>query len=353
MHSEMSLSTTSTYSYAMTGPPQTQIVRSSSASRSRWQNLVIEAGVTAGGIGAAVSEESMKSLKYCLHWLHYATAHLDHQVGVLRDFILSLSSQHRSNALVRSEDSRAAEILNGIKRDVVETIRKVVDVVSKYAGAALPEQARRYVRSSILGLPERWAQAMQGVPNQPILAANANGTETGASSGPDNEADRQQATPMGTTQAAAERTLTFAVESLDMLRGVLNIFNDSVERADAYVQPVSIYVALANTVLCSWVERLRLVGLQRQQALSSNPQRQGRHGLPVRSSPYPSIASPLSNSTSTINGNASTTGIKRREGEDTDDDAELHQRRKNSRTSEVRQSGSVEVTQSANMEVDA
>jgi len=210
-----------------------------------------------------------------------------------------------------------------------------VDVVSKYAGAALPEQARRYVRSSILGLPERWAQAMQGVPNQPILAANANGTETGASSGPDNEADRQQATPMGTTQAAAERTLTFAVESLDMLRGVLNIFNDSVERADA------------------WVERLRLVGLQRQQALSSNPQRQGRHGLPVRSSPYPSIASPLSNSTSTINGNASTTGIKRREGEDTDDDAELHQRRKNSRTSEVRQSGSVEVTQSANMEVDA
>jgi hypothetical protein len=37
--------------------------------RSRWQNLMIEAGMTAGGIGAAVSEESMKSLKYCLQWL--------------------------------------------------------------------------------------------------------------------------------------------------------------------------------------------------------------------------------------------------------------------------------------------
>lgn len=229
MHSEMSLSTTSTYSYAMTGPPQTQIVRSSSAVRSRWQNLVIEAGVTAGGIGAAVSEESMKSLKYCLHWLHYATAHLDHQVGILRDFILSLSSQHRSNALVRSEDSRAAEILNGIKRDVVETIRKVVDVVSTYAGAALPEQARRYVRSSILGLPERWAQAMQGLPNQQGIEAASAGSEPVAANGVDGEADAS----MSTTHAAAERTLTFAVESLDMLRGVLNIFNDSVERADA------------------------------------------------------------------------------------------------------------------------
>ena len=36
-----------------------------------------------------------------------------------------------------------------------------------------------------------------------------------------------------TTHNAAERTLTFAVESLDMLRGVLGIFTDSVERADA------------------------------------------------------------------------------------------------------------------------
>jgi hypothetical protein len=36
---------------------------------SRWSNMLVEAGMTAGGIGAAVSEESMKSLKYCLQWL--------------------------------------------------------------------------------------------------------------------------------------------------------------------------------------------------------------------------------------------------------------------------------------------
>lgn len=35
------------------------------ASRSKWQAVLLEAG----GIGAAVSEESMKRLQYCLHWL--------------------------------------------------------------------------------------------------------------------------------------------------------------------------------------------------------------------------------------------------------------------------------------------
>lgn len=35
------------------------------AQRSRWQAVLLEAG----GIGAAVSEESMRRLKYCLQWL--------------------------------------------------------------------------------------------------------------------------------------------------------------------------------------------------------------------------------------------------------------------------------------------
>lgn len=224
--------------------PPAAVTQASRPSRSRWQSLVIEAGVTAGGIGAAVSEESMKSLKYCLHWLHYATAHLDHQVGILREFILSLSSHHRSEALMRSEDARAASILDGIKRDVVETIRKVVDVVSTYAGAALPEQAKRYVRSGILGLPEKWARAMQGQDHSlqgPNGHAVSGSDATMEADGRDDLAPSDSAVPpgsiSGSTQNAAERTLTFAVESLDMLRGVLGIFNDSVDRADACVCP--------------------------------------------------------------------------------------------------------------------
>src|ERR1700709_427555 len=47
--------------------------------------------------------------------------------------------------------------LTDVHRDIVQTIRQVVDVVSKYAGGALPEPARTRVRRFILKLPQRWA----------------------------------------------------------------------------------------------------------------------------------------------------------------------------------------------------
>lgn len=52
-----------------------------------WSSMLVEAGMTAGGIGAAVSEESMKSLQYCLKWLQVSLAffppppfHLSHSL---------------------------------------------------------------------------------------------------------------------------------------------------------------------------------------------------------------------------------------------------------------------------------
>lgn len=44
---------------------QQQAVAIVPGSRSRWQTVLLEAG----GLGAAVSEESLKSLRYCLQWL--------------------------------------------------------------------------------------------------------------------------------------------------------------------------------------------------------------------------------------------------------------------------------------------
>jgi hypothetical protein len=52
--------------------------------------------------------------------------------------------------------------LTDVRRDIVHTIRQVVDVVSKYAGGALPEPARRRVRGFILKLPQRWASKASG-----------------------------------------------------------------------------------------------------------------------------------------------------------------------------------------------
>jgi len=52
----------------------------------------------------------------------------------------------------------------------------------------------------------------------------------------------------GSAKQAAQRILALATESLDMMRGVTGVVKDSLDRADA------------------WVERLRVVGLQRNAA---------------------------------------------------------------------------------------
>lgn len=187
--------------------------------------------------------------------LQYATAHLDHQITVLRDFILSLrrhpTSDARSDALITA--SASAHLVQ-IKHDVVETIRKVVEVVSKYAGVALPEQAKRYVRQSILGLPVKWASAIEG-------GRDGRGASVGTTSSASTPTTERMEDPtrfrdgpreeqeegrdegeegagnpaLRPTEDAAERVLTFAVESLDMLRSVTSIFGDSVEKAEACV----------------------------------------------------------------------------------------------------------------------
>lgn len=47
-------------------------------------------------------------------------------------------------------------LANAVKREVVETLRKVVNVITQYAGNALPLESRNVVRGFILSLPSRW-----------------------------------------------------------------------------------------------------------------------------------------------------------------------------------------------------
>ncbi|KAH9000147.1 Opi1-domain-containing protein [Lactarius akahatsu] len=237
--------------------------------RSRWQAVLLEAG----GIGAAVSEESMRRLKYCLSWLQYATTHIDGQILILRDFIASLQpppdSPHALNpdALISQERMRQ---LTNVKRDVVATVRQVVDVVSKYAGGALPEPARARVRGFILHLPQAWASAARrdnvapapvptrgrGSNRRSVRRTNTSGTgELSRPSSPTRHPRQNSAgangppvavpPTAGSAKQAAQRILALATESLDMMRGVTGVVKDSLDRADA------------------WVERLRVIGLQR------------------------------------------------------------------------------------------
>ncbi|KAF6759440.1 transcription factor Opi1-domain-containing protein [Ephemerocybe angulata] len=279
------------------------------AQRSRWQAVLLEAG----GLSAALSEDSMRRLKYCLHWLQYATAHIDAQILILREFTASLQEYppsapphaRRPNPISQEHLRKLAEV----RKDIVKTVREVVDVVSKYAGGALPEPARARVRGFVLKLPQRWASTAKAAgaagvngngnteERDSVTAAAAgaagrragarrvvnrergagaaldvvvppgSGRRSGASSAATSPAAKRRGwgewggggweggagaagggagvVSQGAAIVAAQRILSLATESLDMMRGVTGVVKDSLDRADL------------------WVTRLRTVGLQR------------------------------------------------------------------------------------------
>jgi hypothetical protein len=176
--------------------------------KSRWQQIVLHAGSAAGTTAAVVSEESMKCLKYCLEWLHYAIQHIEQQMNLLRNFLVSLATTSTSTSkhMVKPDNS----VLASIKKEIVNTLRKVVEVVSKYAGSGLPEQAKAAVRSFILQLPSRWA----------IL----------------NRTTTQTSTEQEPLHETSIKLLDFSSESVDMLNSIHSIFSDTVERAELWLK---------------------------------------------------------------------------------------------------------------------
>lgn len=74
---------------------------------------------------------------------------------ILRNFLVSLatsSTPSSSQTVARPSPS----VLSAVKKEIIDTLRKVVEVISKYAGTSLPAQARSAVRGLIINLPGKW-----------------------------------------------------------------------------------------------------------------------------------------------------------------------------------------------------
>ncbi|CAG8751733.1 26485_t:CDS:2 [Dentiscutata erythropus] len=156
-------------------------------------------------------------------WQKYATQHIGNQIAALRSIIDSFTSPSSSGALISQSSSKLASI----KKEVVDTLRKVIEVVSKYASKCLPEHARHNVRSFILSLPSRWASINHSDHSSSVSPANS------PRLAPSNVHHINQTTDY------ARRLLSLANESLDMLRSVAGIFGETVGRAEAWVERLS------------------------------------------------------------------------------------------------------------------
>ncbi|KAI8975253.1 transcription factor Opi1-domain-containing protein [Mycotypha africana] len=200
--------------------------------RNKWHQIVLHASSAASTTAAVISEESMKCLKYCLHWLQYASQHIDQQMNLLHQFLdnKKLQMEREKAVVVEAEDS---SILRNIKKEIIDTLRKVVDVISKYAGAGLPEQAKTAVRGFILALPSRWAKLNQ-------LQSSSTASTT-----PNSTTITTTATIAlnNNLHETSIKLLNFGTEAIDMIHSVTQVFSDTIDRAEL------------------WIHRLKVVGV--------------------------------------------------------------------------------------------
>ncbi|PWY91546.1 Opi1-domain-containing protein [Aspergillus sclerotioniger CBS 115572] len=179
-----------------------------------WQSRLM---ISTSGLGVAMSEESLRSLQYCLTWLRWANGRLDKAIDALKTALKEWdSSRQQSDDAATGSDASSTTLLSqriqAVKEDVLSTLKRVVDIVSKYAGGALPENARNLVRRHLTSLPHRFQVASTSNPPPDSMAAASDAT------------------------VGAHRILVLAQEGLDMMSQVSGVVNDTLVSAELWCE---------------------------------------------------------------------------------------------------------------------
>ncbi|TGJ78996.1 hypothetical protein E0Z10_g9769 [Xylaria hypoxylon] len=199
-----------------------------------WHSRLI---VSTSGLSIAMSEESLRSLKYCLSWIRWANAHIGSVVTSLTITMEKYdqrgheSSGHDGVSTQGHEDrSQLAAKISVLNSDVLKTLQDVIDTVSRYAGGALPENARELVRRHLTSLPQRFH-----------LANLASDRETGHRTEASMEEGRQEDEQREETQTreSARRAILLAKEGLDMMSQVSQVLNGTLVSAEEWCERLS------------------------------------------------------------------------------------------------------------------
>ncbi|KAL4902405.1 transcription factor Opi1-domain-containing protein [Aspergillus multicolor] len=194
-------------------PNYEEVGREGSPRQSTWQSRLM---ISTSGLGVAMSEESLKSLQYCLTWLRWANGRLGKSIVALQESLKEWESLPQKNGEAANGQASSQTLLSqriqALKQDVLATLKQVVDVVSKYAGGALPENARNLVRRHLTSLPQRFRIASTAVP------------------APDG------AGPSSEPSSSARRILVLAQEGLDMMSQVSGVVNETLVSAEHWCE---------------------------------------------------------------------------------------------------------------------
>ncbi|KAL8666507.1 MAG: hypothetical protein Q9168_007468 [Polycauliona sp. 1 TL-2023] len=201
-----------------------------------WRTRLV---MSTSGLGVAMSEESLRNLRYCLSWLRWGNDYLNRSIRDLQDIIREYNStddetsqqpiaegQGESQPTGRSADRKSiGGRMHLLKSDIVQTMSKICQVVSQYTGGALPANARSLVHAHLTALPGRFAYVLR-LKKQQRAPSDAqqdslNGSEAG-SPAPEPVVD------------SAHRVLILASEGMDMIAQISNIVDGTITSAEEW-----------------------------------------------------------------------------------------------------------------------
>jgi hypothetical protein len=192
--------------------------------RVNWSTQLI---MTTSGLGVALSDASLRSLRICLGLLRSATRHIDTVMHALRlvleeyetalrnrrqsDGEASPDTMDTSSTIIDPEKEDQvrliADRMKTLSSDIWTTLQTVVQSVSRYTGGALPQNASQVVRTQLLSVPQRWQSASRSA------AAEERGEEV----------------------RGAHRMLAFAKEGLDMIGQITTVVDGTVRSAEGWL----------------------------------------------------------------------------------------------------------------------
>ena len=201
--------------------------------RVAWSTQLI---MTTSGLGVALSETSLRSLKICLGILRTATTRIDTVMKalklVLEEYEAALKSRRQRDVEARSDEKielngtmaqmglvdtdqdaqvrRIADKIKSLSSEIWTTLQSVVQSVSRYTGGALPQNASQVVRTQLLSVPQRWQLA-------------------GRQAGSEGE---------GEAVRGANRMLAFAKEGLDMMGQITTVVDGTVQSAETWLNRI-------------------------------------------------------------------------------------------------------------------
>jgi len=196
-----------------------------------WSSRLIR---STSGLGVAMSEESLESLKWALRCLGWANRHLARLIISLRDAIEHTDSGQaqqpspRSNASTSQPDdaslasegdaatarSRASH-MQALTAEVIWIIQKVNNAVTEYAGSALPENARILVGRYLKSLRQSFQRSFAASSN------NEDGPRPGGTTG---------------SETGARKAILLAREALDKLAQVSGIVEGTIVSAEEWCE---------------------------------------------------------------------------------------------------------------------